>query len=140
MKAKGCVKSVEELNTELLNLLRDVRCMQAASGRSRSHLMLTEVRRDVARVKTLLTEGGCVMTDKIRALRVAWLATKWKIHCCCYRTFVKTCRSAINSSSITDKMHVHDEEQRMRYRRRGLKSRIPSACQGPKSRTLVRAL
>ena len=58
MKAKELrEKSVEELNTELLNLLREqfnLR-MQAASGQLQSHL-LKQVRRDVARVKTLLNE------------------------------------------------------------------------------------
>ena len=57
MKAKELrEKSVEELNAELLNLLREqfnLR-MQAASGQQ-THL-LKQVRRDVARVKTLLTQ------------------------------------------------------------------------------------
>ena len=51
-------KSVEELNTELLNLLREqfnLR-MQAASGQLQQTHLLKQVRRDVARVKTLLTE------------------------------------------------------------------------------------
>jgi large subunit ribosomal protein L29 len=51
-------KSVEELNTELLNLLREqfnLR-MQAASSQLQQSHMLKQVRRDVARVKTLLTE------------------------------------------------------------------------------------
>lgn len=58
MKAKELrEKSVEELNTELLNLLREqfnLR-MQAAGQLQQSHL-LKQVRRDVARVKTLLNE------------------------------------------------------------------------------------
>ncbi|MFT7729138.1 UNVERIFIED_CONTAM: 50S ribosomal protein L29 [Salmonella enterica subsp. enterica serovar London] len=59
MKAKELrEKSVEELNTERLTLLREqfnLR-LQAASGqRPQSHLM-KHVRRDVARVKPLLTE------------------------------------------------------------------------------------
>lgn len=58
MKAKELrEKSVEELNTELLNLLREqfnLR-MQAAYQLQQSHL-LKQVRRDVARVKTLLNE------------------------------------------------------------------------------------
>lgn len=51
-------KSVEELNTELLGLLREqfnLR-MQAATGQlAQTHLLKT-VRRDIARVKTILTE------------------------------------------------------------------------------------
>ena len=51
-------KSVEELNTELLNLLREqfnLR-MQTASGQLQQTHLLKQVRRDVARVKTLLTQ------------------------------------------------------------------------------------
>lgn len=59
MKAKELrEKSVEELNTELLNLLREqfnLR-MQTASGQLQQSHLLKQVRRDVARVKTLLTE------------------------------------------------------------------------------------
>ncbi|EAZ9755561.1 50S ribosomal protein L29 [Salmonella enterica subsp. enterica serovar Typhimurium] len=59
MKAKELREnSVEELNTELLNLLREqfnLR-MQAASGQLQQSHLLKQVRRDVARVKTLLTE------------------------------------------------------------------------------------
>ena len=59
MKAKELrEKSVEELNTELLNLLRDqfnLR-MQAASVQLQQSHLLKQVRRDVARVKTLLNE------------------------------------------------------------------------------------
>ena len=59
MKAKELrEKSVEELNTELLNLLREqfnLR-MQAASGQLPPSPLLQHVRRDVARVKTLLNE------------------------------------------------------------------------------------
>ena len=59
MKAKELrEKSVEELNTELLNLLREqfnLR-MQAASGQLQQTHLLKQVRRDVARVKTLLTQ------------------------------------------------------------------------------------
>ena len=52
MKAKELrEKSVEELNTELLNLR-----MQAASGQLQQSHLLKQVRRDVARVKTLLNE------------------------------------------------------------------------------------
>ncbi|MFP1484359.1 50S ribosomal protein L29 [Escherichia coli] len=58
MKAKELrEKSVEELNTEL-NLLREqfnLR-MQAASGQLQQSHLLKQVRRDVARVKTLLNE------------------------------------------------------------------------------------
>ncbi|WP_114196108.1 50S ribosomal protein L29 [Edaphovirga cremea] len=59
MKAKELrEKSVEELNTELLNLLREqfnLR-MQTASGQLQQTHVLKQVRRNVARVKTLLTE------------------------------------------------------------------------------------
>ena len=59
MKAKELrEKSVEELNTELLNLLREqfnLR-MQVASGQLHQSHLLKQVRRDVARVKTLLNE------------------------------------------------------------------------------------
>ncbi|EFJ1171321.1 50S ribosomal protein L29 [Escherichia coli] len=59
MKAKELrEKSVEELNTELLNLLREqfnLR-MQTASGQLQQSHLLKQVRRDVARVKTLLNE------------------------------------------------------------------------------------
>ncbi|MBS0850107.1 50S ribosomal protein L29 [Citrobacter sp. JGM124] len=59
MKAKELrEKSVEELNTELLNLLREqfnLR-MQSASGQLQQTHLLKQVRRDVARVKTLLTQ------------------------------------------------------------------------------------
>ncbi|MFP1557584.1 50S ribosomal protein L29 [Escherichia coli] len=59
MKAKELrEKSVEELNTELLNLLREqfnLR-MQAASRQLQQSHLLKQVRRDVARVKTLLNE------------------------------------------------------------------------------------
>ena len=51
-------KSVEELNTELLNLLREqfnLR-MQTASGQLQQTHLLKQVRRDVARGKTLMTE------------------------------------------------------------------------------------
>ena len=59
MKAKELrEKSVEELNTELLNLLREqfnLRMHHAIGQLKQSHL-LKQVRRDVARVKTLLNE------------------------------------------------------------------------------------
>ncbi|WP_300005655.1 50S ribosomal protein L29 [uncultured Cedecea sp.] len=59
MKAKELrEKSVEELNTELLNLLREqfnLR-MQSASGQLQQTHLLKQVRRNVARVKTLLTQ------------------------------------------------------------------------------------
>ena len=59
MKAKELrEKSVEELNTELLNLLRDqfnLR-MQLAGGQLQQTHLLKQVRRNIARVKTLLTE------------------------------------------------------------------------------------
>ena len=51
-------KNVEELNDELLNLKREhfTLRMQKASGQLESSHRLKEVRRDVARVKTILTE------------------------------------------------------------------------------------
>ncbi|MGV3344575.1 50S ribosomal protein L29 [Enterobacteriaceae bacterium LUAb1] len=51
-------KSIEELNTELLNLLREqfnLR-MQVASGQLQQTHLLKQARRNVARIKTLLTE------------------------------------------------------------------------------------
>jgi large subunit ribosomal protein L29 len=51
-------KSVEELNAELLGLLREqfnLR-MQAATGQLAQSHLLRKVRRDIARVKTILTE------------------------------------------------------------------------------------
>jgi large subunit ribosomal protein L29 len=55
-------KSVEELKAELLGLLREqfnLR-MQAATGQlAQTHLLKT-VRRDIARVKTILTEKAGV--------------------------------------------------------------------------------
>ena len=51
-------KSVEELNTELVNLLREqfnLR-MQLASGQTQQTHTLKTVRKNIARVKTLLTE------------------------------------------------------------------------------------
>ncbi len=51
-------KSVEELNQELLGLLREQfnMRMQASTGQlARTHT-LKQVRRDVARIKTVLTE------------------------------------------------------------------------------------
>lgn len=51
-------KSVEELNQELLSLLREqfnLR-MQSATGQLNQTHLLRQVRRDIARVKTLLNE------------------------------------------------------------------------------------
>ncbi|MDN3696766.1 50S ribosomal protein L29 [Vibrio clamense] len=51
-------KNVEELNAELLGLLREqfnLR-MQAATGQLQQTHTLKTVRRDIARVKTVLTE------------------------------------------------------------------------------------
>ena len=51
-------KSVEELNEELLNLLREqfnLR-MQHTTGQLEKTDQLKKVRRDIARVKTILTE------------------------------------------------------------------------------------
>ncbi|MCR3755453.1 MAG: 50S ribosomal subunit protein L29 [Sodalis sp. Psp] len=59
MKAqKPREKSSEELNTKLLHLLREqfnLR-MQVARGQMRQIYLLKQVRRNVARMKTLLTE------------------------------------------------------------------------------------
>ncbi|MDF7666729.1 50S ribosomal protein L29 [Orbaceae bacterium ESL0727] len=59
MKAKELrEKNVEELNAELLNLLREqfnLR-MQLTGGQLTQTHMLKQVRRNIARVKTLLTE------------------------------------------------------------------------------------
>ncbi len=59
MKAQDLrAKSVEELNAELVNLLREqfnLR-MQAATGQLEKSHTLKAVRRDIARVKTVLTE------------------------------------------------------------------------------------
>ena len=55
-------KSIEDLNTELLSLLRsqfNLR-MQASSNRIRQTHLLKKVRRDIARVKTLLTQKASV--------------------------------------------------------------------------------
>jgi len=51
-------KSVEELNQELLGLLREqfnLR-MQAATGQLNQTHLLTQVRKDIARVKTVLND------------------------------------------------------------------------------------
>ncbi|RUO20046.1 50S ribosomal protein L29 [Aliidiomarina iranensis] len=51
-------KSVEELNQELLGLLREqfnLR-MQAATGQMNQTHLLRQVRKDIARVKTVLNE------------------------------------------------------------------------------------
>ena len=53
-------KSVEQLNEELLGLLREqfnLR-MQAATGQLQQTHTLKTVRRDIARVKTVLNEKG----------------------------------------------------------------------------------
>lgn len=51
-------KSAEELNQELLGLLREQfnMRMQAATGQLAQTHTLKQVRRDVARIKTVLTE------------------------------------------------------------------------------------
>lgn len=51
-------KSVEQLNEQLLELLRDqfnLRMQKATGQLAQSHL-LTQVRRDIARVKTVLNQ------------------------------------------------------------------------------------
>jgi len=59
MKAKDLrEKSVEELNEQLLNLLRDqfnLRMQKATGQLGQSHL-LSQVKRDIARVKTVLNQ------------------------------------------------------------------------------------
>jgi len=51
-------KNVDELNEELLNLKREqfTLRMQKGSGQLEKNHRLKEVRRDVARIKTILTE------------------------------------------------------------------------------------
>ncbi len=59
MKAKDLrEKSVEELNSTLLDLLRDQfkYRMQKATGQLTQGHLLPQVRKDIARVKTLLNE------------------------------------------------------------------------------------
>lgn len=61
MKAKELrEKSVEELSTELLNLLREQFNLriQLAGGQLQQTHLIKQVRRNIARVKTLLTEKG----------------------------------------------------------------------------------
>lgn len=51
-------KTVEQLNEQLLDLLRDqfnLRMQKATGQMNQSHLM-TQVRRDIARVKTVLNQ------------------------------------------------------------------------------------
>ncbi|VAY02381.1 50S ribosomal protein L29 [Arsenophonus endosymbiont of Aleurodicus dispersus] len=63
MKAKDLrEKSIQELNTKLLNLLREQfnLKMQKASGQLQQSHLLKQVRRDIASVKTLLTEKAGV--------------------------------------------------------------------------------
>ena len=59
MKAKDLrEKSVEELNEQLLNLLRDqfnLRMQKATGQLGQSH-MLSQVKRDISRVKTVLNQ------------------------------------------------------------------------------------
>ena len=59
MKAKDLrEKSVEELNEQLLNLLRDqfnLRMQKATGQLGQSH-MLSQLKRDIARVKTVLNQ------------------------------------------------------------------------------------
>ncbi|WP_158379416.1 50S ribosomal protein L29 [Candidatus Williamhamiltonella defendens] len=53
-------KSIEELEREILNLLREqfnLR-MQAASSQLKQTHLFKKMRRDIARIKTLLTEKG----------------------------------------------------------------------------------
>jgi len=51
-------KSVDQLNEELLDLRRTQfgRRMEHATGQMNQHHLLRQVRRDIARVKTVLTE------------------------------------------------------------------------------------
>jgi large subunit ribosomal protein L29 len=59
MKAKDLrEKSIEELNSTLLDLLRDQfkYRMQKATGQLTQNHLLGQVRKDIARVKTLLNE------------------------------------------------------------------------------------
>ncbi len=52
--------------------------MQAASGQLQQSHLLKQVRRDVARVKTLLTNKGGLTTDKIRTLQGRVVSDKWR--------------------------------------------------------------
>ena len=66
-------KSVEELNAELINLLREqfnLR-MQHTTGQLEKTDQLRKVRRNIARVKTILTQKADVQ------YKVVWLATRW---------------------------------------------------------------
>lgn len=105
-------KSVEELNQELLGLLREQfnMRMQASTGQLAQTHTLKQVRRDVARIKTVLTEkAGCVMTDKIRTLQGRVISDKMdksitvaierKVKHPIYGKIIKR----------TTKLHVHDE-------------------------------
>jgi large subunit ribosomal protein L29 len=59
MKAKDLrEKSIEELNSTLLDLLRDQfkYRMQKATGQMTQNHLLGQVRKDIARVKTVLNE------------------------------------------------------------------------------------
>ncbi|MFP3019734.1 MAG: 50S ribosomal protein L29 [Arsenophonus sp.] len=51
-------KNIEELNTELLNLLRERFSLgiQITSGKLQKFHLIKQIRRDIARVKTLLIE------------------------------------------------------------------------------------
>lgn len=58
-------KSVEELNNELLELMREqfnLRMQQASNQLQQTH-MLKQVRRNIARVKTIITQKAGVRND-----------------------------------------------------------------------------
>ncbi|AMA64770.1 50S ribosomal protein L29 [Candidatus Arsenophonus lipoptenae] len=67
MKIKNLSKkSIEELNTELFNLLREQFNLniQSKSKQLKQTHLLKQVRRDIARVKTLLTEKSKGMMNE----------------------------------------------------------------------------
>ena len=51
-------KSAQQLNEQLLGLLRDqfILCMQKATGQLGQSHLLSQVKRDIARVKTVLNQ------------------------------------------------------------------------------------
>ena len=77
-------KSAEQLNEQLLTLLRDqfnLRMQKATGQLGQSHL-LKQVKRDIARVKTVLNQkGGKCSWPRLKQFvpsLAVWSATKWK--------------------------------------------------------------
>jgi len=105
MKAQDLrTKSVEELNAELVNLLGEqfkLR-MQTATGQLQQTHQAKQVRRDIARVKTVMTDKirsvqGKVVSDKMEKSFV--VAIERKVKHPLYGKFIRR----------TTKLHVHDE-------------------------------